>query len=562
MIRISSRDRGGPTSRQRAARGPEGTSGQSNSMPSSLVDAMGRGFFQQVRYLVELGTDVNERDETGKTALILCAFIEEGAWGVGLARTLLEKGASGSCRDHKGLNALHYACVYERVELVRTLLKAIDFDLNQGDLLGNTPLHYAADSGNAYITKIMVDALLHYRMSVDKPNKAGITALIQAWKSGQVICANIIQNIGKADTEWRDYVESKSAKEWQEDAMNNMPQILSRRHRRQNMAAHPRRSSAKARRMFGQGNVRPKSAGPEKVRVKITVLENDLLAIKDYETLIRNINYPEIKSNFENLIRTTHTLHRQQSAPGYTAYRDYEDMKNQVPLHTDRSASTCDGSASSWKTEIGALFHALQFQCTTSFRPSVRILSPRDESDLDRPASPTLSDDASEDHQSISSRKSSRRNSGLSSRGESKRRAPILGQAMQFVSSVNNTKSKKSSNDSSLRFSADGTNSDANAGNVKNTAKKKQSKEARRTSVQSVPKEDVSDSSSQHTDKSNSSSASTGSASGAGKDVIAAPKNQVNASSKDAGQRSDPDPSTDNNHGFVHPLAAIDESQE
>ena len=89
--------------------------------------------YPQVPLLVNLGANLEARDDSGRTPLMLTALVQPEAWGVGVARLLIEVGVAMGQRDRHGMNALHHACVYERLELVRVLLHAPDFDLAQSD---------------------------------------------------------------------------------------------------------------------------------------------------------------------------------------------------------------------------------------------------------------------------------------------------------------------------------------------------------------------------------------------------------------------------------------------
>ena len=89
------------------------------TMETSIVSAILKGYFQQVRFLVETGCDVNERDALRRTPLMTCALVGDESWSVGLARVLIEHGASGSIRDKHGLNAFHHACIYQRLPLAK-----------------------------------------------------------------------------------------------------------------------------------------------------------------------------------------------------------------------------------------------------------------------------------------------------------------------------------------------------------------------------------------------------------------------------------------------------------
>ena len=102
--------------------------------------------------------NVRDRAADGRTALMCCALVADERWGVGLARTLLERGALVGLRTYQlRLNALHFACMLGRAQLVRTFLAALDFDLTDVDALGNTPLHYAAAVGRSDIIRLITD---------------------------------------------------------------------------------------------------------------------------------------------------------------------------------------------------------------------------------------------------------------------------------------------------------------------------------------------------------------------------------------------------------------------
>lgn len=160
---------------------------------STLCDVIRFGYFHQIRLLVSTGIDLESRDENRRTPIILCAFMQPEAWGVSTALTLIEHGSDVGKTDCWGRNALHYACLFERVALVRVLLKAIDFDLNETDKLGNTALHYAAMSGNLTVTKSIAQTFKRYRLSPNSRNNQGKTAFDEAVQTGNDACARVIQ---------------------------------------------------------------------------------------------------------------------------------------------------------------------------------------------------------------------------------------------------------------------------------------------------------------------------------------------------------------------------------
>nr|XP_006826050.1 PREDICTED: uncharacterized protein LOC102803407 [Saccoglossus kowalevskii] len=173
-----------------------------------------KGYFHELRLLVSSGADVNVRDQQQRTPLIVCSLLEEEDWAVGIARMLLENGGMIGYSDRQGLNALGYACMYQREKLVRVYLNAIDFDLNATDKLGNTALMYAAATGNVRIASLLVQTLKRYKQTVDKPNKDGMTPLLEACRRNHVDCADVLIHDGQANEKHRDKIEKRNAKEW------------------------------------------------------------------------------------------------------------------------------------------------------------------------------------------------------------------------------------------------------------------------------------------------------------------------------------------------------------
>ncbi|XP_076440806.1 uncharacterized protein LOC143280132 [Babylonia areolata] len=177
-----------PTSANSGLRGP----------PLNLCDIIQRGYLSQVHLLVSLGANLEARDASGRTPLMLTAFVQSEGWGVGVARLLIEEGVAMSPRDRHGMNALHHACVYERVPLARVLLNAPDFDLLQADRFGNTALHYAAMSGNVNLVQLLVSNHRRFRQPLTRLNRRGHTAKDEARRGGYHLCAAILEGSDSA----------------------------------------------------------------------------------------------------------------------------------------------------------------------------------------------------------------------------------------------------------------------------------------------------------------------------------------------------------------------------
>jgi hypothetical protein len=162
----------------------------------SLLYCLERGYFSLIRYLLESGlVNARERDSEGRTGLIYCCFINDDSWAQNMAMILLEKGAQVEDHDQRGLNALHYAIITQRIILVRRYLDSLDFDLNHSiDIHGNTCLHYACSTGNTNIVRSVLDAMKRYSLDLTVKNHSGLTACDVAYQLNFQHCQNLLRN--------------------------------------------------------------------------------------------------------------------------------------------------------------------------------------------------------------------------------------------------------------------------------------------------------------------------------------------------------------------------------
>ena len=128
----------------------------------NVVYCIKKGYFNLVRYLLNIGADPNTRDQDKnglkRFGLIYCTFIEDENWALNIAQNLLECGAYLSLKDVNGLTALHYCSAFGLTKLLRLFLDSLDFDLTKVvDKQGNTVLHYAVKSQNVSCVNILLD---------------------------------------------------------------------------------------------------------------------------------------------------------------------------------------------------------------------------------------------------------------------------------------------------------------------------------------------------------------------------------------------------------------------
>lgn len=171
--------------------------------------------FKQVRFLIDLGANLNMKDREGKTALIQLCFLEPESLAAAIAVRLLKAGAKIDIKDNEGLSAFSTAVKRQKESLVALFLEETgNFDINSRDKKGNTALFYAANVGNLKILSAIVLALQKFQLSVNVANTEGITPLMQACMNGDVIVAKYLITEGKACINSRDWNFKRTALDW------------------------------------------------------------------------------------------------------------------------------------------------------------------------------------------------------------------------------------------------------------------------------------------------------------------------------------------------------------
>ena len=122
-------------------RGPRG--GRPRQNANSIFDAAKTGNLAAVKRHVARGTDIDETDENGGTALSLATLVGK----IKTARFLIEKGADVDHRNNDGNRALHGAAFLGQRDAVKLLLDN-GADVNARNNNGETPLDTSAAEWN------------------------------------------------------------------------------------------------------------------------------------------------------------------------------------------------------------------------------------------------------------------------------------------------------------------------------------------------------------------------------------------------------------------------------
>ena len=195
-------------------------------MDDRLLEAAASGDLGGITAALDGGADVDARDATGRTALLIATvagetaavrqllaagadvdlqddqldnpFLYAGAEGLlGILRLANEAGADPTITNRFGGTALIPASERGHVEVVRYLLNETDVDVDHVNRLGWTALLEAivlGDGGPAH--QEVVDLLIENGADVDRADNNGVRPLTHARERGQTAIARALEAAG------------------------------------------------------------------------------------------------------------------------------------------------------------------------------------------------------------------------------------------------------------------------------------------------------------------------------------------------------------------------------
>ncbi len=104
------------------------------------------------KYLLEVGANIEIKDQEGNTPLLLASFL---GWNKGI-ELLVYGGANIEAQDHQGASSLHLAVTFQQLEMIK-LLCDHSANINIQTLKKITPLCQAVHMGNLLICKYLVE---------------------------------------------------------------------------------------------------------------------------------------------------------------------------------------------------------------------------------------------------------------------------------------------------------------------------------------------------------------------------------------------------------------------
>uniref|UniRef100_A0A6Q2XRB1 Ankyrin repeat domain 52 n=1 Tax=Esox lucius TaxID=8010 RepID=A0A6Q2XRB1_ESOLU len=156
-----------------------------------LHAAAASGQIDVVKYLLRLGSEIDEPNAFGNTALHMACYTGQEA----VANELVNRGANVNQPNHRGCTPLHLAAVSTNGALCLELLVNNGADVNMQSKEGKSPLHMAAIHGRFTRSQI----LIQNGGEIDCVDKYGNTPLHVAAKHGHELLISTLMTNG-ADT--------------------------------------------------------------------------------------------------------------------------------------------------------------------------------------------------------------------------------------------------------------------------------------------------------------------------------------------------------------------------
>jgi len=154
----------------------------------TLIRASSKGDLSAVKKLINEGTDVNECDNNGRTALI------EAAWAghADVVKLLLDKGANVDTADNSGYTALMRASEEGIVPVINLLIQKGANVNTRGKVRGTTPLMLAAEQGHVKAMEVLLDK----GAKINAIDQYEETALARAYRTNQTKAAEFLESKG------------------------------------------------------------------------------------------------------------------------------------------------------------------------------------------------------------------------------------------------------------------------------------------------------------------------------------------------------------------------------
>ena len=156
---------------------------------TALMIASAKGNTDIIKVLLTAGADPNITDADGNACLHNSIY---GNWEREVLQTIIDHGAHVNITNKEGHTALMIASRKGNIDGIKVLLEA-GTDPSITDAHGNTCLHFTDFQG---CSMEVLETLIDYGVDVNTTNKYHETAIMHAYKEGNVDAVNVLLNAG------------------------------------------------------------------------------------------------------------------------------------------------------------------------------------------------------------------------------------------------------------------------------------------------------------------------------------------------------------------------------
>jgi hypothetical protein len=185
---------------------------------SKVLNSIRRGQFKQLDLYLRHNYELKIVSKDGRNGLFFAMDIADARKRRRMIRFCLDHGIDPLHRekDH-GYTPLHEAIARQQLDSVQILLANAggEIDWRALDKRGRTLLHQAVEANDASIVKELVLGMTHYGISVDIPDRNGLTPFLLATKLHLREIAQILIDKGHASRQQCDTSMHHSVQEWQ-----------------------------------------------------------------------------------------------------------------------------------------------------------------------------------------------------------------------------------------------------------------------------------------------------------------------------------------------------------
>ncbi|CAF2359237.1 unnamed protein product [Rotaria sp. Silwood2] len=187
-------------------------------LESKVLNAIRQSQYKQLALYIRHNYNLNVITKDGRNGLFIALDIPDTRKRRRMIRFCLDHGIDALQKEKKyNYTPLHEAIARQQIDSVQLLLANAggEIDWHSLDVYGRTILHQAVESNNVSILEALIIVMNHYGISVDIPDKNGLTPYLLAIKLHLRDMTQILSNKGHASRQQCDLPTHRNADEWE-----------------------------------------------------------------------------------------------------------------------------------------------------------------------------------------------------------------------------------------------------------------------------------------------------------------------------------------------------------